>query len=96
MTKGNPATAPYQLEASNRPPPARSSSASASSPRRGVRPRLPHRPPVDQGEKRPGDEGDLLVHGSSERGANAFGWLSRKRSETWGYTAVAGAHAQAL
>jgi outer membrane receptor for ferrienterochelin and colicins len=45
--------------------------------------------------KRPGDESDLLVHGTSEAGANAFGWISKKTSDRFGYTGVVGAHTQA-
>jgi iron complex outermembrane receptor protein len=45
--------------------------------------------------KRPGDESDLLVHGTSEGGANAFGWISKKTSDRFGYTGVVGAHTQA-
>lgn len=44
--------------------------------------------------KRPGDETDLLVHGTSEAGANAFGWISKKVSDRFGYTGVVGAHTQ--
>ena len=46
--------------------------------------------------KRPGHESDLLVHGTSERGANAFGWTSRRISDAFGYTAVVGAHSQEM
>jgi outer membrane receptor for ferrienterochelin and colicins len=44
--------------------------------------------------KRPGHEGDVLLQGTGQQGANAFGWLSRKVSDAWGYTGVVGAHAQ--
>jgi iron complex outermembrane receptor protein len=44
--------------------------------------------------KRPGDESDVLVHGTSEAGGNAFGWISKKVSDRFGYTGVIGAHSQ--
>jgi iron complex outermembrane receptor protein len=45
--------------------------------------------------KRPGSESDVLVHGTSEAGGNAFGWISKKVSDRFGYTGVIGAHTQA-
>jgi iron complex outermembrane receptor protein len=45
--------------------------------------------------KRPGDESDVLVHGTSEAGGNAVGWISKKVSDRFGYTGVIGAHTQA-
>jgi iron complex outermembrane receptor protein len=44
--------------------------------------------------KRPGDESDVLLHGTSEKGANAFGWISKRTSDRFGYTGVVGLHAQ--
>jgi outer membrane receptor for ferrienterochelin and colicins len=44
--------------------------------------------------KRPGNESDFLLHGTSESGGNAFGWTSKKVSERFGYTTVVGAHYQ--
>lgn len=44
--------------------------------------------------KRPGDETDVLVHGTSQAGGNGFGWISKKVSDRFGYTGVVGVHAQ--
>ncbi|MFL5582891.1 MAG: TonB-dependent receptor plug domain-containing protein, partial [Gemmatimonadaceae bacterium] len=44
--------------------------------------------------KRPGHEGDLLVQATDQQGANAFAWTSHRRTDAFGYTGVAGAHAQ--
>jgi outer membrane receptor for ferrienterochelin and colicins len=44
--------------------------------------------------KRPADESDFLLQGTSELGANSFGWLSKKVNDRFGYTAVVGAHTQ--
>ena len=44
--------------------------------------------------KRPGDESDLLVHGTSQAGGNGFGWISKKASDRFGYTGVVGVHTQ--
>jgi iron complex outermembrane receptor protein len=46
--------------------------------------------------KRPGQEGDVLIQGTCEQGANSFGWSSREVNDRFGYTAVVGAHAQQL
>jgi iron complex outermembrane receptor protein len=46
--------------------------------------------------KRPAHEQDLLLHSTSSNGQNAFGWISRKLDDRWGYTTVAGAHRQEL
>jgi iron complex outermembrane receptor protein len=44
--------------------------------------------------KRPGDESDLLLHGTSQAGGNGFGWISKKVSDRFGYTGVVGVHTQ--
>ena len=46
--------------------------------------------------KRPGNEGDLLVHGTSELGFNSFTWASHKVNDRFGYTMVTGLHSQRI
>ena len=44
--------------------------------------------------KRPGAESDVLAHGTSEAGGNGFGWVSKRVSDSFGYTGVIGVHTQ--
>jgi outer membrane receptor protein involved in Fe transport len=42
----------------------------------------------------PGSESELLLNGSSHRGADAVGFFSAPPNSAWGYTVIGGAHNQ--
>ena len=44
--------------------------------------------------RRPSNENEVLAHGTSEYGGNAFGFSSKRVSDRFGYTTLVGAHYQ--